>query len=492
MERKKPDNMQTKGLDSIHCNKKTKMFALLMNHTSIEMKYIVLISIFTLIMELSIVLDKDIIKIWKVKAGSPQLVSMNNHRMIVFNLIEFLSQFGPHYFISSISFTYLVFIYILILLTVVFLCVILYKPSILLNNTYFEVKQQARSSTLLTVVAHFVANYQFLFLFCNWLLFQSIPCTDLSLEQRKEYQESGKSLLNTFENTVIQNQTPSKSSCLSYKIYCYQTNHITLMILNLLILPFNISIRLYMDKMVKFAPDPLLTACKRSISDFLQIVFITSVLMVKVVLYLGGFSNESKLTFFVYYIGIFLVGLIGYTSKKPVYFDRTLSMNSTIRYVVYLCLVVAISQIRSTSISFTINNYVVLISCLLFFSIATKLVKDSSEKERFKLNLNSNEDILQSLYYVLKYSKQHGSPPSHNDDMIQSTLDYRHHSKLLKDYYYSLQSKMNIDHTKHAQLQDQHPDNRVHIDDKQRITKKRYQRNLPEIKKRRITMRRSR
>ena len=126
------------------------------------------------------------------------------------------------------------------------------------------------------------------------------------------------------------------------------------------------------------------------------------------------------------------------------------------RYVFLLWIAFILTQTNSTLISFSSNSNIIMISSLLTLTFVIRLVKDSSEKERFKLNLNSNEDILQSLYYVLKYSKQHGSPPSHNDQDSHDIQEkyYRHHSKLLKNYYWCLLKRLQPQNKKYSHNRD--------------------------------------
>ena len=425
-------------------SKRVKLFALLINSVPLNLRSISIVVILNTLFEISIVLDHEILKIWREIAGSTQIRAINGSRMLAFDTIEFLSKLTPSYFIHSMDFSALILMHLSILAFLSLICVTLIKPELILGKKYFENTRSRSSSTLLTSIALIVANYHFVFIFCCWLLFVSIPCTDLSAEQNKQFEKKASSFFNTIDSEAIKEVTPTKSSCISEEVYCYDTGHILILIANIFILPANLFIRLYMDKLVKFTSDPLFVGCRRSFSDYFETFMIFVVMITKMIIYLAHLSDNAKLSFFVFTSGIALMGGIAYQSKNPIYFDRSLSRKSTMRHIFLFCLLFMLSQMNATRISFTTDNYCVMISSLLLFSIILRLVLDSSEKERFKLNLNSNEDILQSLYYVLKYSKQHGSPPSHNDDMTENKREHWHHSKLLQDLHSSLSSKVKL------------------------------------------------
>ena len=208
-------DISQKASDTSEASKRIRLFALLVNHTSISSKSILLLTILNTFLELSIILDNDIMSIREKKIAEDKRQQTHGNNTYLSDSIDFLRKINLYYLTSKMDLTVLFLFHISIFLLLAFLCFVLVRPNALLREALFATSRTNKLPRAIGFVSYTLTNYQFLFIFCTWLFIQMLPCTELSNERKYEVTNKVKSFFNSFESQETTEVSWAKVSCLN-------------------------------------------------------------------------------------------------------------------------------------------------------------------------------------------------------------------------------------------------------------------------------------
>ncbi len=413
-----------------------KFFAMIMNHMPTGYGWLIITTFASAIMEMSFVLDGDLLVLWSGVTSSESAIEANKNKMIAVDVISIFKAINPYPLFQSMTVTMVLVVNFMMLILYGLLTLLLLRPQIIFPKEFFEPKKKSNHSVIVKFIFGLLANYEFIFYLNFWMLIQSIPCVELSKEQQNIVESKANDFLNSFEEAAVEIKVATHSSCLNKYFYCYEMSHITLITVNLLILPMNLYLRSFMNRILKFAPDPNYLMCRKTNSDLIHNFMIISILLLKLIIYLGNFSNSVKKDWQIIYSLIAVGSSLLYQSKQSVYYHKYLTIWSLRRNLFLFSLCFGLSQLDATPLSFISSNYTVFFSSLLFYSISNKIVLVSMSREAFQLNLKSDNSLLQSLFYILQNAKQRRNCKTISSKELQSLqyLEYTYYSSKLNEY----------------------------------------------------------